>query len=286
MIDHMIRIVTADGTLRGAAALTTTLVEETRRRQGTDPTATVALGRLLTGTTLMGCLLKENQRLALAVEGNGPLMKLHAETDAFGHVRGAVKVPVAGLPPKDGRYDVSGAVGRAGFLHVVKDIGLKEPYRGMVQLVSSEIAEDLAYYLTTSEQVPSSLTLGVSLEGEGSVSAAGGVLIQALPGGSDSMIELVEKRLIELPSVTSLLKEGLTPRLIFDLIFEGIPFRIQSETPVAFRCSCSRSQVLGILRSLGEEEIARIGEKGETSVTCEYCKEVYRFSPEEVAGTS
>ncbi|MDX9709201.1 MAG: Hsp33 family molecular chaperone HslO, partial [Trichloromonas sp.] len=164
MTDHLVRILSKDGSLRAVAAATTNLTESIRRRQGTDPTATVALGRLVAGAALMGALLKGDQRLALMIEGSGPLQRLHAETDAFGHVRGSIKNPIAGLPPKADRFDVAGAVGKAGFLHVVKDLGLKEPYRGMVQLYSSEIAEDLAYYLTTSEQVPSTVGLGVALD--------------------------------------------------------------------------------------------------------------------------
>ena len=157
----------------------------------------------------MGSLLKGRQRLALSVEGNGPLQKLQAETDADGHLRASVKNPLCGLPPRAGRFDVAGAVGRAGFLHVTKDLGLKEPYRGMVQLYSSEIAEDLAYYLTTSEQVPSTVALGVTLGAEGEVAAAGGFLVQAMPGGDPALIPLLEKRLAELPATTVLLRQGV-----------------------------------------------------------------------------
>lgn len=282
MDDHLIRVVTADGTLRATAATTGRLVEETRLKQGTDPTATVALGRLLTGAALLGSLLKGRQRLALMVEGNGPLQKLHAETDAFGAVRGSVKNPVAGLPPKNGLFDVAGAVGRAGFLHVVKDLGLGEPYRGMVQLATSEIAEDLAHYLTTSEQTPSSVALGVSLEGEGTVGSAGGFLVQALPGGDEAFLALLEERLREFPPVTRLLGEGVPPLGILERLFEGVPIKLQGETPLVFRCSCSREQTLRILRSLGQDERVRLREEGGATVTCEFCREVYRFSPEEI----
>jgi len=285
MNDHLIRILSNDGSLRAAAAVTTNLVEEVRRRQGTDPTATVALGRLATGAALMGCLLKGRQRLALSVEGNGPLQKLQAETDAEGHLRASVKTPVCGLPPREGRFDVAGAVGRAGFLHVVKDLGLKEPYRGLVQLYSSEIAEDLAYYLTTSEQVPSTVALGVALGPEGCVAAAGGFLIQAMPGGDPALIPLLEQRLAELPAATTLLRQGYGPLAILQRLLEGIPFTVKGEIDLAFRCGCSRDQVRQVLRALGQEELRQLAAGPEaTAVTCEFCREVYRFSPAEVGG--
>lgn len=284
MKDHLVRIVSRDGTLRATAALTTSLVEGMRLRQGTDPTATVALGRLVTGAALLGSNLKDEQRLLLTVEGSGPLRRLHAETDAAGHVRGTVKVPVAGLPLRDGRLDVAGAVGRAGFLHVVKDLNLREPYRGSVQLHTSEIAEDLAWYLTASEQVPSTVALGVYLEPGGEVSAAGGFLVQALPGGEESLLALLEDRLTSLPPTTTLLREGLAPVQILERIFEGIPILKTSEYDLVFRCSCSRDQVRGMLQALGAEELQHLATREEeTTVTCEFCKEVYGFDREELA---
>jgi len=284
MKDHLIRIMTADGSLRATAAVTTVLVEEARRRQGTDPTATVAIGRLATGAALLGSLLKGEQRLALTIEGNGPLQKLHAETDASGHLRASIRNPVAGLPPSEGRFDVAGAVGRAGFLHLVKDLGLKEPYRGVVQLYSSEIAEDIAYYLTTSEQIPSSVALGVSLSADGSVAAAGGFLVQAMPGCDDSLIPLIEQRLTTLPPVSSLLRDGVGPAAILEHLFAGIPYNLQEETDLVFRCGCSRQQVRRVLLALGKEELQQLADRQEaTTVTCEFCKEPYNFPPDELA---
>ncbi len=281
--DHLLRIVSDDGRLRAAAALTTTLVEEVRRRQGTDPTATVALGRLATGAALLGSLLKGEQRLAVTMEGNGPLRKLFAETDAHGRIRASVKVPEAGLPPREGRYDVAGAIGRAGFLHVSKDLGLKEPYRSMVHLHSSEVAEDLAWYLTTSEQVPSSVGLGVSLQEDWRVATAGGFLVQALPPADQGRLEQLEMHLRQLPSVTLLLREGAGPRRILERIFADIPFRVVGENPLAFHCSCSRKQAVRMLKLLGAEELRTLAERlEETTVTCEFCREVYTFTPAEI----
>lgn len=283
MKDHLVRVATQDGTLRATAAVTTELVDAICRRQGTDPTASVALGRLVTGTALMGSLLKGDQRLALMIEGNGPVKKLHAETDALGQVRGSVKEPISGIAPTETGFDVPAAIGRAGFLHVVKDLGLKEPYRGMVQLYSSEVAEDLAYYLTSSEQVPSTVALGVYLEKDGRISAAGGLLVQALPEGEEALIALLEERLVALPPITTLLRDGKGPRQIIEELFAGIPLGRNEETPLVFRCTCSRSQVLAMLKTLGEEELKDMAAKDEqTSVVCEFCKERYSFSSDEI----
>jgi len=283
MKDHLVRILTKDGSLRAIAAVTTNLCEEIRQRQQTDPTASVALGRLVTGAALMGGLLKGDQRLGLMLEGNGPLQKLHAETDAEGHVRGSVKTPECGLPLKDGEFDVASAIGRAGFLHVIKDLGLKEPYRGMVRLYRSTVAQDLAYYFTISEQIPSTVALGVYLEPDGRISAAGGFLVQVMPDGDESFIGLLEERLAVLPPTTTLLREGLGPAHILERIFAGIPFAAQEHTDLVFRCGCNRRQIRRMLKTLGDEELRRlIEEEEQTSVTCEYCRSRYAFSRSEL----
>jgi len=276
MTDHMLRILTLDGAIRVSVAATTDLVEEVRRRQQTDPTATVAVGRLATAVALMGSLLKGGQRTGLTVEGNGPLQRVQAETDAHGHVRATLKVAQAGLPPRDGRFDIAAAIGHAGFLHVVKDLGLKEPYRGMVQLVSSEIAEDLAYYFSTSEQTPSSVALGVELGQQAEVVAAGGFLLQLMPDADDTVAERLTERLANMPPTTTMLRQGLSPEAIAERLLEGLPYRILGRTELEFACNCSQRQTLNLLRTLGAEELDRLIEEEEgASVTCEYCKEVY-----------
>jgi len=276
MSDQLIRILTLDGAIRVSVVETTLLVEEVRRRQQTDPTATVALGRLATAAALMVSQLKGDQRIGLTVEGNGPLQRLQSEADARGHVRATVKWPLAGLPPRDGRFDVAGAVGRAGFLHVVKDLGLKEPYRGMVQLVSSEIAEDLAYYFTTSEQTPSSVALGVELGQQAEVAAAGGFLVQLMPDADDALADRLADCLAALPPTTTLLRQGLSPEAIAARVLDDYPYQVLGTTPVCFSCTCSRQQTLNLLRTLGPEELDQIiAELGEARVTCEYCKEIY-----------
>lgn len=276
MSDHLIRVLTLDGAIRVSVAATTVLVEDVRRRQQTDPTATVAVGRLATAAALMGSLLKGRQRIGLTVEGNGPLQRLHAETDAYGHVRATVKVPVAGLPPRDDRFDVAGAVGRAGFLHVVKDLDMKEPYRGMVQLVSSEIAEDLAYYFTASEQTPSSVALGVELGQQGEVVAAGGFLVQLMPDADEALADRLAERLGNLPPTTTLLRQGLSPEAIVERLLQDFPYQILETTPLSFFCSCSQEQTLRLLRTLGADELdLLIKEANGAEVTCEYCKQVH-----------
>ena len=276
MTDHMIRVLTLDGAIRVSVAATTFLVEEVRRRQQTDPTATVAVGRLATAAALMGSLLKGEQRIGLTIEGNGPLQRIQAETDALGHVRATLKVAHAGLPPRDGRFDVAGAIGHAGFLHVIKDLDLKEPYRGMVQLVSSEIAEDLAYYFTTSEQTPSSVALGVELGRQAEVVAAGGFLLQLMPDADDTVVERLSEHLATLPPTTTMLRQGLSPEAIAEQLLESDPYRILGSTELKFTCNCSQRQTLNLLRTLGADELDRlIEEDGGASVTCEYCKEVY-----------
>jgi len=276
MSDHLIRVLTLDGAIRVSIATTTVLVEEVRRRQQTDPTATVAVGRLATAAALMGSLLKGRQRIGLTIEGNGPLQRLQAEADASGRVRATVKVPVAGLPPREDRFDVAGAIGRAGFLHVVKDLDMKEPYRGMVQLVSSEIAEDLAYYFTTSEQTPSSVALGVELGQQAEVVAAGGFLVQLMPDADDALTDRLAERLGNLPPTTTLLRQGLSPEAILERLLQDFPYQILETTPLSFFCNCSQEQTLCLLRTLGADELDQlITEANGAEVTCEYCKQVH-----------
>ncbi len=283
MQDHLVRVVTEDGQLRAAAADTTELVREICRRQQADLTAKVALGRLLTGAALMGCLLKGNQRLALMIEGNGPLGRLMVETDATGSIRGKLQNPVAGLPPREDHFDVAGAIGHAGFLHVIKDLGLKKPYSSMVQLQSSEIGEDLAWYLTHSEQVPSCVAVGVELDAQGEVAAAGGFLVQALPPGDPEKIVGLEESLLNLAPTTSLLRQGIGPAEILRQVLSGHQFTMQQETELIFNCPCNRQQISDMLSGLGNAELdSMILEQAGAEVCCDYCCEGYSFTEEEL----
>ncbi len=279
MEDHLVRVVSVDGMFRGVATVTTDLVRTICEKQQTDLTATIALGRLLTGGALLSSLLKAPQRLALVVEGNGPLGKLSVEADASGNVRGSIRNPIAGLPPAGDRFDVAGAVGKAGFLHVWKDLGLKKPYQSMVQLQSSEIAEDIAWYLTRSEQIPSSIGLGVELDRSGKVAFAGGFLLQSLPPGDAEQIELLSQRIKELPPTTTMLREGLTPADILGRIFVAAEFKVLQETPLQFFCPCNQQQIEAMLVGLGRQElVSMVAETDPVEVVCEYCQRLYSFN--------
>lgn len=282
--DYLVRIITKDGNVRALACVTTNLVNEACHRNGTYPTASAALGRALTGVALLGALLKSGQRIALKFEGNGPLKKIVVEGESNGAVRGYAEVPKVDLPPKDGKLDVASALGKVGILTVTKDLGMKEPYQGIVQLYTSEIAADIAFYLAKSEQIPSAVGLGVFVEPDDRVSAAGGFLIQSLATTTneeaiDKLIEHIKK----LPPITELLRRGKTPEELLELIFADIPFTTLEKYALALQCSCSRERVEKALLILGREEIAALMATEEpTSVTCEFCLKQYVFSREEL----
>ncbi|TYO98160.1 molecular chaperone Hsp33 [Geothermobacter ehrlichii] len=283
--DYLIRVLSDDGTLRATAALTTRLVADLQQRHGTDPVATIALGRLATGAALLGAQLKGKQRLALMVESNGPLQRLQAETDADGAIRATIRQPLSGPPPEDGRSAVAQAVGRAGFLHVIRDLGMKEPYHSTVQLQTSEIGEDLAYYLTSSEQVPSAVSLAVRLNENAEVTAAGGFLIQALPGCPDDRLQQLEQTIAALPPLSELLVEGKTPEQVLQLVLAGIDHHQVGRYQLRFECRCNLRRIVEMLRALPAEERRELaGREEATTVTCEYCRKSYSFTPDELAG--
>ncbi|MDH5299175.1 MAG: Hsp33 family molecular chaperone HslO, partial [Desulfobulbaceae bacterium] len=276
--DYLVRAVTTAGNVRGLACVTTHLVNEACQRQGASPTAAIALGRAMTGGVLMGALLKDDQRVALKFEGNGPLGKILVEADSGGGVRGGLGNPGVMLPPVNGRVDVAGALGRAGFLTVTKDIGLKRPYQGMVELYSSEIGEDLAYYLAESEQIPSAVGVAAAMAPDGSIAVAGGFLIQSLPPADEALIGGLVKGIEALSSLTDLLLQGATPEGLLALIMGDFPFEILGRQDLAFRCSCSRTRVRQVLATMDREELAAtIAEEGAVEVVCEFCKTAYRF---------
>ncbi len=281
--DYLVRAMTKDGSIRALACVTTQLVNEACRRHGTYPTASAALGRALTGGALMGALLKSGQRVALKFEGNGPLKKIVVEAESNGLVRGYVGVPTVGLPPWGRKLDVAGALGKEGFLRVTKDLRMKEPYTGIVRLYSGEIAEDLAFYMVESEQIPSAVGLGVFVETDGDVAAAGGFLIQSLPPANEAIIDKLAGHIKELPPITELLRGGKTPEDLLELIFADIPFTTLEKYVLALQCSCSRERVEKALISLGRGELTTLlDQHEETAVTCEFCHEDYVFSREEL----
>lgn len=285
MKDYLVRIIGRDVNIRGMACVTTNLVDEARRRHGTSRTASAALGRALTGGALMGALLKKDQRVALRFEGNGPLKKILVEADSKGGVKGYVGVPEADLPPRNGKLDVSGIVGRKGLLVVTKDLRLKEPYSGMVELHSGEIAEDLAYYLTDSEQIPSAVGLGVYVVPDGTVTSAGGFLVQSFPPSDDEAVDAIIRRIGNMSTVTDLLRRGKTPEQMLEMIFEGIPFDFLMQHELAFQCTCSRERVERALITLGKDEISTILENlGQADVRCEFCLQSYHLSGHDLRG--
>ncbi len=285
MGDYWIRSVTDDSTVRAMAAVTTTAVEAARRRHKTAPTATAALGRMLTGAGLLGVALKRGQTVMVRIQGDGPLGGALVMSDAEGTVRGYVANPQAHLPltPR-GKLDVGGAVGR-GTLHVTLDLGLRVPYHGSVPLVSGEIAEDLASYLVVSHQIPSVVALGVLVAPTERVMAAGGLIVQVMPGADERVVAYLEERAQLLPAVTSMISKGQTPEEMVDALLGTIVSRVVERGPVRFRCRCSRRKVQQVLISLGDAELREIlAEQGQVEVLCNFCSARYVFGDADVEG--
>jgi len=278
--DYRVRSLAEDGGVRAIACVTTELVAEGCRRHGTWPAAAAALGRALTGGALMGALLKDKDRVALKFEGNGPLGKILVEADGEGAVSGYVGNPQVDLPARNGRPDVAGALGRAGFLTVTRDLGLREPYRSVVRLASGEIGEDLAQYFLESEQTPSAVGVGVFQDATG-VTAAGGFLVQSLPGADPELVDRVIDHIRTLPPVTEQLREGRRPEHMLAAIFGDVPFRNLEQRPLRFQCHCGRERFEQALVALGREEVAGLAKRTEETVLiCEFCRENYVFAPD------
>jgi molecular chaperone Hsp33 len=283
MRDYLVRAMNDQATVIGLACVTTDLVNEASRLHGASRTASAALGRALTGALLMGSLLKRGQRVALKFEGNGPLERIIVEADHEGTARGFVTVPEAEVPLQDEKLNVAGAVGREGLLTVVKDVGMKEPYRGIVKLFSGEIAEDIAHYLVESEQTPSAVGLGVFVTPGGKVSAAGGFLIQSLPPAEEGRVDRLVENIRKIPSITDFLRQGQTPEDLLAMVFEGIPHHFLGRKNLSYRCTCSRERIQRALISLGRDELRKLMiEQEAAEVTCEFCRTRYSFTREEL----
>ena len=284
MNDYMIRATAADGQIRAFAATTKEMVETAKNAHNTSPIATAALGRLMTAAAMMGSDLKgEGELLTLRIEGDGPIGGLLVTADGKGDVKGYAFNPDVMLPPNaQGKLDVGGSLG-LGVLSVIKDIGLKEPYVGTTVLQTSEIAEDLTYYFATSEQVPSSVGLGVLMNKDNTVRQAGGFIIQLLPGASDEIIDRLEAKLSGISSITSLLDAGKTPEEILTDILGEFGLEILKKMPVQFHCDCERSRVEKAIISIGRKEIQdMIDEEKEIEVNCQFCNKHYKFSVDEL----
>jgi len=281
--DVLLRASAAGETIRAMAAITTGVAEEARCRHGTYPTATAALGRTLTAGLLLGSTMKSEDGLSIELVGDGPLRRILVTTSGGGRVRGYVSRPATHLPSKNGKLDVAGAIG-GGWLCVMRTQPWnKEPYRSVMKLVSGEIAADITHYLATSEQIPSATALGVFVNADGSVGAAGGFLVQILHGATADLAELVERNVAALPQVTSLIQSGAGPDDILAGVLAGLHVRRIFEEPVCFACSCSRERVLGALLLLGTEEIEDMNRNdGKASVRCEFCAEEYTVGDSEL----
>lgn len=280
--DYLIRTISERGNILGLACVTTDLVNTARIIHETSITATAALGRALTAGALMASLLKRDQRLSFKIEGDGPLKKIIVEADRSGHVRGFVGNPHVDIPPRNGKIEVGNAVGKNGTVTVIKDLGTKGPVTGIVRLVTGEIAEDLTYYYAESEQIPTAIGLGVYVNPDGSVRAAGGFLIQTLPPTDERTIDELIDRIGKLKSVTEHLIAGKKEEDLVSLIFGPMPYHVLERYPLYFQCRCDRKMIEKVILALGEEEIASIiEEKGETDITCEFCRKSYHFTKDE-----
>ena len=285
MSDQIVRAITSDGLVKASAITGTELVERARQIHRLLPVATAALGRALMGASMMGDQLKEEKgTVTLRIKGGGPLGTITAVSDHLGNVRGYVQNGMVDFTEKaPGKLDVGAAVGSQGTLTLIRDMGLREPYVGTVELLSGEIAEDLAAYFVESEQIPTACALGVLIGTDQSVTSAGGYLIQLLPGAGEEIIGKVERGVARVGSVSRALEHGMTARELLEQVLSEFRLEILEEHPVEYRCYCSRARVETALISLGRQELDdMIREQGQAEVTCQFCDKVYRFTKEEL----
>lgn len=284
MGDYIVRATAANSQIRAFAATTRELVEYARAAHNTSPVATAALGRLLTAGSMMGIMMKgDKDLLTLQIHASGPLNGMTVTADAKGNVKGYVGNPNVVIHANEkGKLDVAGAVG-IGFMNVIKDMGLKEPYLGQTELRTSEIAEDLTYYFATSEQVPSSVGLGVLMEKDNTVKQAGGFILQLMPFTEEEVINRLEDNLKRVTSVTGMLEEGKTPEGILETLLEGFDIEINDWVPTQFHCNCSKERVEKALISIGRKEIQEMIDEGkEIEMNCHFCNKNYKFSVEDL----
>ncbi|MBK9155286.1 MAG: Hsp33 family molecular chaperone HslO [Chloracidobacterium sp.] len=290
MIDKLIQGTAAGGSIRVLAAVTTGVLTEAVRRHETSPTVSAAFGRVLSGTLLLGATFKDLDRLTVRIDAKGPVESIVAETDGSGAVRGYVRNASVELPPSgNGKFNVAGIVGD-GTLSVIREAGFemglrKDPYVGSVPLVSGEIAEDFAYYLAKSEQIPSAVLLGVLLKNsEPFVAASGGILIQMLPGASEDLISQIETSIQNTPHVTELIAAGAGPEGLLEEALGGLDFDILAESEVAFSCNCSFERAKALVSALGREEVeSMLREQGGAVMTCGFCNETYNLDGDDLS---
>ncbi len=283
-MDEIVRAVTKDGFVKISAVTARGVVERAREIHGLSPTASAALGRTLCGASMLGELMKEDDAsLTIRVNGGGPVGSVIAVSDNGGNVRGYVTEPKADLPLRgDGKLNVGGLVGTNGMLTVSRDIGLKEPYVGSTELVTGEIAEDLAQYMVESEQIPSAVGLGVLVDTDRTIKAAGGFIVQLMPGAPEELITKLEENIFVMDQLTTVLTEDGVDEAVRQVL-KGLDYETVMRVPVEYRCNCSRERVEQALESCGREELLDMAATGEeTEVSCQFCDKIYRFSPSEL----
>jgi molecular chaperone Hsp33 len=282
MRDYLIRATALGGKVRAFAIDTTGVVGVMNERHRMMPTAAAALGRTATAALIMGAMLKGKERLTIQIKGGGPIGTITVEANADGEVRGFVDDPQISLPLNAvGKLDVAGAVGTDGFLSVTKDLGMRDPYHGSTPIVSGEIAEDFTYYFASSEQTPSAVALGVLVDVDYTIRAAGGFIVQLLPGLADEEIAGIEEQLSKLPSVTTMIDQGSTPEQLLLSIFPDV--NVLGRMDVRFQCKCSHEKIEQTLISLGKEELKDIkASDGHAEVICHFCSEAYQFTDSEL----
>ncbi len=284
MKDYIVRATAADNRIRVFAATTRNMCEQARQYHNTSPVATAALGRLLTAGSMMGIMMKGTEdKLTLQIRGAGAIGGITVTADSRGYVKGYVNEPMVILPANDkGKLDVSGAIG-PGTLSIIRDVGLKEPYTGQIELISGEIAEDLTYYFAVSEQIPSSVALGVLMNKDNTVKAAGGFIIQLMPDTPDEVITKLESRLSDIKPVTTMLSEGMSPEDIIEYIFADMGLNIFDKSECEYYCNCTKDRVEKALISIGREELASIIEDGQpVEMHCQFCNSTYIFDLDEL----
>lgn len=281
----LVRATASNGDIRLFAAITTDVVERAREIHDLSPTASAALGRLLTAGSIMGAMLKgEKDTLTLSMNGKGPAGNLVVVVNSKGNVKGYISNPSVDLPLNEkGKLDVGTAIGKEGFLNVVKDMGLKDPYVGSVPIYTGEVGDDIAYYFTVSEQVPSAVALGVLVDTDISIKAAGGLVIQMMPGANEFLADIITFRLQEIPPLSTLIAEGKTCEDILNLLFDDMDLKIHEEIEINYECDCSRERVERALIALGKQELERLKEEEDVMrVECHFCEKRYEFSKDDI----
>ncbi|HCW35639.1 MAG TPA: Hsp33 family molecular chaperone HslO [Staphylococcus sp.] len=282
--DYLVRGLAFNDEVRAFAVQTTNTVQEAQTRHYTWPTASAALGRSMTASVMMGSMLKNEEKLTVTIDGGGPIGKIMVDANAKGEVRGYVQNPQTHFPLNDqGKLDVRRAVGTDGMLSVVKDIGLKDYFTGSTPIVSGELGEDFTYYFVTSEQVPSAVGLGVLVNPDNTIKAAGGFIIQLMPGASEKTISAIEEKINQMEPVSKLIDRGLSPEEIIETVLGKENTRIIDHMDVEFKCNCSREKFLNAIKGLGEAEIdAMIKEDHGAEAECHFCRTKYQYSEEEL----